>query len=136
MSLQLAVIERLFDRLIATYGSEFTNKYAGDVNKVKSIWSYELQGFANNLNAIAYALENLPERAPNVIEFRNICSKAPEAMPKMVERPAADPAIVAMIKQGLKPVVKAERLDWARVILANPKGRTPTVLKMAQEALA
>lgn len=136
MSLPLAVIDRLFERLIATYGQEFVNKYQGDISQVKSVWGHELGGYANNLHAIAYALENLPEYAPNVIAFRNICMKCPEKAVPMLERPKADPAIVAMIKQGLKPVAAKERLDWARVILENPKGRTPTVLAMAKEALA
>jgi len=135
MSLPLTVIDRLFERLIATYGQEFVNKYQGDLNQVKSVWSHELGGYGKNLHAIAYALEHLPEHAPNVIQFRNICMKSPESQPLMIERPKADPAIVAMIVKNLKPVVKAERLDWARVILENPKGRTPTVLRMAKDAL-
>lgn len=135
MSLPLPVIERLFDRLASTYGTDFTNRYVGEVSKVKSIWAYELSGFETNLKAIAYGLENLPERAPNIIEFRNLCSKAPEVTPVMLDRPKADPKIVAMIKEGLKPIGRADRLDWARAILANQEGRTPTVVQMAKNAL-
>ncbi len=29
---------------------------------------------------VAWALENLPERCPNVIEFRNLCRQAPAEM--------------------------------------------------------
>ena len=135
MSLPLPVIERLFDRLASTYGTDFTNRYVGEVAKVKSVWAYELAGFGSNLKAIAYGLENLPERAPNIIEFRNLCCKAPESAPLMLDRPKADPKIIAMIVDGLKPLAKSDRLDWARLIVANPKGRTPTVVQMAKNAM-
>ena len=98
MSLPLQVIERLFERLVATYGQEFVNKYQGDLNQVKTVWAHELGGFANNLQSIATALESLPERAPNVIEFRNLCYRSTKVQEeKLIERPRADPAIVAMI---------------------------------------
>lgn len=136
MSLPLKVIERLFERLIATYGQEFANKYQGDLNQVKSVWAHELGGYGNKLDAIAYALEHLPERAPNVIEFRNLCTKAPETAVPMLDRPKADPAIIALITQKLSaPVQAVGRLDWARFIVDNPKRRTPTVVQMAKQAL-
>ena len=140
MSLQLTVIERLFDRLIASYGNEFLNRYQGlDVNKAKSMWAYELAGYANRLDAIGWALENLPERAPNVIEFRNLCTKAPEKAAPMLDRPRADPAIVALITKKLSaPVQAVGRLDWAhRIIERKEQGAkiSPTVLRMAKDAL-
>ena len=139
MSLPLQVIDRLFERLIATYGQEFVNKYQGDLNQVKSVWSHELGGFAKNLHGIAYGLENLPEFAPNVIAFKNICMKSPEATPLMIDLPKADPAIVAMIYQKLSaPVKAAGRLDWAhRIIERKDRGAkiSPTVLRMAKDAL-
>jgi hypothetical protein len=48
MSLQLKAIERLFDRLLATYGNEFVTKY-GDMDsaKVKTVWASELAPFEN-----------------------------------------------------------------------------------------
>lgn len=137
MSLQLAVVERLFDRLIASYGNEFLSRYQGlDANKTKSAWSYELSSYANRLESIAWALENLPERAPNVFEFRNLCAKAPEKQTVFIGRPAADPEIVALIAKKLAataPVIG--RLDWAKKILENPEGRTPTVIRMAKDAM-
>lgn len=136
MSLPLQAIDRLFLRLGATYGRDFTGRYEGtEVNAVKSSWAHELSGYGNRLEAIAWALENLPERAPNVIEFRNLCTKAPEQSAPMLDRPKADPAIVAMVVKGIKPVDMPGRLDWAKRILENPKGRTPTVIQMAKNAM-
>ena len=95
MSLQLKVIERLFDRLNATYGRDFMSRYEGqDANAVKTSWSHELSGYANNLHAVAWALENLPERAPNVIEFRALCRRAPEIETTRLPEPVADRARV------------------------------------------
>jgi hypothetical protein len=138
MSLQLPVIDRLFGRLISTYGSDFKGRYQGvDENAVKSAWAHELSGFQNNLTQIGWALENLPERAPNVIEFRNLCRRAPETEKPRLEAPKADPAIAKMIAEKLAavPFNPAGRLDWAKIILANQKGRTPTVIQMAENAL-
>lgn len=137
MSLPLAVVERLFERLIATYGNEFASNWAtSNIANVKSAWAYELAGHANNLGAIAYALENLPERAPNLIAFRNICRTAPQKDAPALERQKADPAIIAMVMQKhAAPVARVDFKEWARVILATPKGRTPTAIQMAKNAL-
>ena len=117
------VIERLFKRLSATYGASWTRQYADvPANDVKTAWMYELEGYAGNLQAIAYALENLPERCPNVIQFRNICRAAPSVQTLQIERPKADPVIVAIILKGLaeKPIAApVDWLDWARRIMAR-----------------
>lgn len=78
MSISIAAVERLFDRLSMTYGSEFKNKWNGiPLNEVKSAWAHELGIFADNLNAIGWALQNLPDRCPNLIEFKSLCKQAP-----------------------------------------------------------
>lgn len=96
MSLPLQAIDRLFLRMGATYGRDFTAKYEGaDAMAVKSSWAHELSGFASNLRPIAWALENLPEKTPNVIEFRAICRRAPAPETPRLPEPKADPARVA-----------------------------------------
>lgn len=78
-------VDRLFFRLQGVYGRDFTSQFmlmdsAGNdigLTNAKQVWSEELGGFAEYPEAIAYALENLPERMPNVIQFREICRKAP-----------------------------------------------------------
>lgn len=78
-------VDRLFVRLQGVYGRDFTSQFSqldssgqdiGMMN-AKQIWSEELGGFSEYPEAIAYALENLPERMPNAIVFREICRKAP-----------------------------------------------------------
>lgn len=140
MSLKLKAVDRIFERLGATYGRDFTGRWEGmDQNTIKSSWAHELSGFANSLPSIGWALENLPERAPNVIEFRGLCRRAPQAEQPLLESPKFDKAIAAMVTDGLRKTLAdqpiAGRLDWAKKILDNPAGRTPTVVQMAKNAM-
>jgi hypothetical protein len=147
MSLPLQAVDRLFDRLSATYGRQFMNLYDGmDANAIKAVWAHELSGFGMRLNSIAWALENLPERAPNAIEFRNICRKAPEPERPKLQEPPADPARLKAELAKLMPAIQAARavaqsdnLAWARRIMGRCDGGekiAPAVVRMARDALA
>lgn len=124
MSLPLPAIDRLFDRLTATYGRQFIGMYEGlDSAAVKTAWAHELSGFARQLQAVAWALENLPERAPNVIEFRALCRRAPAPdVPKLPE-PKADPERVrrelAKLGDFRRPLGNTDCLAWARRIVSR-----------------
>lgn len=139
MSLSLKAIDRIFERMTMTYGRDFSARWEGvDQNAVKSSWAHELAQFDGRLEMVGWALENLPERPPNVIQFKAICWQAPK--PKELALPAPtkiDPEIVRQVAEGLKakPFEKVDNKAWAHRILENPKGRTPTVLKMARDAL-
>jgi hypothetical protein len=143
MSLPLEVIDRVFARLVATYGRDFSARWEGlDQNAVKSSWGHELGGYEKNLKAIAYALENLPERAPNVIEFRNICRRAPSVQTLQLEPPKFDKAIAEMVMNGTRKVLenspKVDHKAWARKILddvAAGMKKSPTVVQMARNAI-
>ena len=85
-------VERIFLRLQGVYGREFTSQYSqyvGDVDigmeNAKQVWAEELAGFTENPDAIAYALETLPDRAPNAIKFRDACRRAPEKPKVLIE---------------------------------------------------
>jgi hypothetical protein len=142
MSLPLQAVDRLFARLTATYGRSFLAGYDGiEPAAVKTAWAHELSGFGGNLQALAWALENLPERAPNVIEFRNIARKAPTPeAPRLPEAPA-DPERLRAELAKLAPVAGQIAATgragtaWAHRILARAEngGRvTRTVLEMAR----
>jgi hypothetical protein len=95
MSISIAAVERLFDRLSMTYGTEFKNKWNGmPLNEVKSAWAHELGIFADNLNAIGWALQNLPDRCPNLIEFKSLCKQAPRPFITALEAPKAPVEVV------------------------------------------
>lgn len=145
MSLPLQAVDRLFARLTATYGRAFLAGYDGiEPAAVKTAWAYELAGFGNNLQALAWALENLPERAPNVIEFRNIARKAPTPEAPRLPEPPANPERVRaeLAKLGnIREQTRRTGVDasWAhRILAAHAAGarKTPTVLAMAREVAA
>lgn len=148
MSLPLKAIDRLFDRLTATYGRDFTARFDGvDQNELKAAWAHELSGFSDKLGMVAWALENLPERAPNVIEFRNIARRAPAPDVPRLPEPKADPVRVAAELAKLAPAlnaIKAPKVNvdhkaWAKRLIARHDAGdklNPTTLRFAKEALA
>jgi hypothetical protein len=147
MSIPTKAVDRLFERLSATYGAAWTRQWADvPVNDVKSAWGHELSGFGNHLEALAWALENLPERCPNVIEFKNLCRRAPEKeLPKLPE-PKANPerlkAELAKLGETRKEIASKTSYDhkaWAKQILARHKAGEnirPVSLRFANEALS
>ena len=89
-------IDRLFERMAATYGSAWERSLgATPVLEAKALWSHQLQAFAERLEAVVWALDELPESPPNVIQFRNLCRSAPAAAVPRLPEPAADPARMA-----------------------------------------
>ena len=118
------VIDAIFAKLAVRYGAVWMRQWDGlDMNLVKSDWGSELSGFASNLEPLRYALRNLPERCPNVVQFRAIANCCPLPEFRQIEAPAADPAKVAQAAAQLGQAAKAmtaQRQDpraWARRIL-------------------
>ena len=119
-------IDRLFDRLGATYGAAWDRSLgATPLLDAKSIWAHELQGFAQRLEAVVWALDQLPEHPPNVIQFRNLCRQAPAPVAPLLPEAKADPARLAaeLAKLGdLRATVTAQPGDmkaWARRLRAR-----------------
>lgn len=148
MSLSTMAVDRLFSRLTATYGRDFIARYAGvPESDLKAAWAHELSGFEGQLGALAWALENLPERAPNVIEFRNLARRAPAPEVPRLPEPAPNPARLAAELAKLAPARAAiaasaagghDPRDWARRIVARSDSGEiliPTTLRFAREAL-
>lgn len=147
MSLPLETVDRIFRRLGATYGRQWAAMWDGlDTRDVKSMWGHELSAFAGaGMHRIAWALENLPERAPNAIEFKRLCFQAPAGEEKQLPSPAADPARVqAELAKlgGMRPARNAgnpgHMKDWARSLVARHEAGEkirPISLRFAQEAL-
>jgi hypothetical protein len=129
MPLPTKAIDRLFERLMLTYGNEWTMKFEGiDMNGVKSMWAHELSSFADNLTAIGWALENLSDRCPNAIEFKKLCRQAPKPDTVMLDMPKASADIVdAEIAAMVKAVVQQTSADdnkrdykaWAKRLKAR-----------------
>jgi hypothetical protein len=146
MSLTTQAIDRLFTRLGATYGAQW-DKSLGNapVSEVKTLWAHELAPFATSLHRVAWALENLPARCPNVIEFKQLCRQAPAPDVPALPEPKADPerlkrelSKLGEVKAKLKSDSKVDHKAWAKRIIARYTAGeriNPTSLRFAREAL-
>jgi len=92
---------------------------------VKEFWEERLEYWLDKPYAIDWALENLPARCPNVIEFHQLCEQAPK--PQLMQLPAPQPEPtperLAMIERLLeeckeslhKPVELPSYRVWQKV---------------------
>lgn len=145
MTMPMKAIDRLFERLAATYGAAWTRQWQDvPMADVKTAWAHELAIFSGSLHRLAWALENLPPKCPNVIEFKALCRQAPAPEAPRLPEPKADPERVKaeLAKLGdLKHRVRAQGPDgreWARAILKRYQmceRINPTTLRFAREAL-
>jgi len=147
MSLPLAWVDRIWEKLSVTYGAEFLSRWRGfdstAINAVKSDWMNELSAFENAPHAIAFALANLPEKPPNVVAFKAICRLAPSAETPALPGPKADPARVKAELAKLSDlrastVQKSNGRDWAQRIIQRVKAGekiSPTVVQMAMASI-
>ncbi|RYF06725.1 MAG: hypothetical protein EOO31_09065 [Comamonadaceae bacterium] len=144
MSLPLQAVDRLFARLAATYGAGWDRSLgSAPINDVKTAWAHELSGFADRLQDIAWALENLPDTCPNVIVFRGLCRRAPQPEAPRLEAPRADPERVRAELAKLQPILKRAApqrhdRDWASALVSRAEAGEkirPISLKFAREAL-
>ena len=117
--LPLNWVNKIFTKLTAVYGREFSNKYSNivdgqDLGMIAAInvWAEELGGFADNPSAIAFGLDvnNLPERPPNLIEFRAICQKAPRDTHLQLEKKRGDISVENLAKLEAIKKQLAERM--------------------------
>jgi len=137
-------IDRLFERLSMTYGIAWDNSIgSAPLNEIKSFWMNQLSGFMQSkesMMGISWALNHLPERPPNLVQFKNLCYQAPAVEKPQLPSPPADPERVKqeLAKLGAMNNVKQDPKDWARKILGDYAAgvkKSPTVLKMARDAL-
>lgn len=123
-------VERIFEKLGKTYGRDFLARWDGfdadAMDEVKHDWAEELSGFHEQPDAIAHALAHLPAKAPNVIEFRQLCRSTPQPSFKQLPRPAQDlqkvAEVVGHVKTKLSKFPQREPKQWARDLKARHDG--------------
>jgi hypothetical protein len=105
-----AWIDRVFSKLTVRYGARFLSLYSGvDLNAVKADWAEHLSGFSGERGrCLAFALDNLPDEAPNVAQFRALCNRAPEPAVKMLPGPKPDMQRVNAEVAKLRTVSRTE----------------------------
>lgn len=140
-----AAVDHVFSTLTVAYGPAFTRSL-GDApeGEIKTFWGYQLSDFTHSKDAkraIVWALQNLPPKVPNAIEFKLLCRNAPSK--QVLALPAAvtvNPEIAAKVLGGLmaKTFEKVDHKAWANRILADVAAgvkKSPTVVQMAKNAL-
>lgn len=145
MSLPLPWVDKIFSKMALVYGRDFINRWEGlELSDVKTDWGHELAGFENWPEAIAHALSNLPpDRAPTVLQFRDLARKAPKPDRPALPEPVANPERVAAELRKLAPILKKadgpyDHKAWARRIVASHDAGQmvrPISLRFAREAL-
>lgn len=122
------VVEYVFKRLAATYGAAWDRSLGqAPIADVMTVWDYQLQQFTQSSAAkkmIIWALENLPDRCPNVMEFKSLCSRAPMVHAAALPAPKADPARVAAELAKMAPLKAMGSLHvdgkaWAKALKAR-----------------
>lgn len=123
-----SVVEYVFKRLAATYGASWDRSLGqAPIADVMTVWEYHLQQFTQSTAAkkmIMWALDNLPDRCPNVMEFKAICRRAPIAQALALPEPQANPARVAAELAKLAPlradtVSPVDHKAWAKRLQAR-----------------
>lgn len=121
MGLPTKAIDRIFSRMEATYMASWERAIGSvPVSDIKTLWSHELAGFEGRLQDIAWALDNLPERPPNIIEFKKLCRLAPAPEVPQVEGPKADPERLKAELKKLGEIIQQPKqtdTEWATRIL-------------------
>lgn len=76
MPMDIRVIKIIFKKMKLTYGKAFINQYRDvQIQEVMQNWAKELAKFRPH--EIAYAIERLPDKPPDVRQFRAVCRMAP-----------------------------------------------------------
>jgi hypothetical protein len=117
MKLKKVWIDRIFERLAGIYGLQFSAKFP-NTEEAKGVWATELGAYDSRPDAIQFALDNLPiDHAPNALEFREICRRAPRDEPKAVrDDTPSNPEKAAEFARKAERLMRDDRdhLAWAR----------------------
>jgi len=125
-------IARIFKNLKLVYGAQFQREYLDgfEEEEVIELWAQRLEYWLDKPYAIDYALEHLPVRCPNVIEFKNLCKQAPAPvlMKLPAPQPEPTPERLAMIDRFLEkcrkspsgPVESPSYRAWQKVQRGEP----------------
>lgn len=141
-SLPEAWVKKIFSTMRVTYGASFDRQWecpagqdaAEHASSMLAHWGTQLGPYANHPEALAYALENLPDFPPSLIEFRNLCRRAPDKKTPLLEAPKVTPAeMLAAVATIAKPEPKEDPKQWARDL--QQRDKNGAALTQAQRAM-
>lgn len=146
----MASVDYVFKVLAAAYGAAWDRSLgAAPLGDVMTVWANAMDGFtqtAQARKAISWALNNLPDRCPNAMEFRRLCHQAPSPEAPRLPEPKADPervraelAKLAPLRQQVQATAySCDAKAWARRIVASHQAGDKVnraALQMARTAL-
>jgi hypothetical protein len=136
------VINKLFFRLSNVYGSQWSQLWKdNDIEEVKDLWADELGYFAHRLDSFAWALDHLPDRPPNLVQFKKLLNDAPTPHQDLIIDYTKAAPIPEAIAQEMKKINQPREVDhkaWAKKILADVENGIPRryiSVRFAKEAL-
>ena len=117
--MQSSWVDRIFEKLAIRYGAMFMDQYReADIEAVKRDWAEVLDGV--QADSVSFAFAYLPfEKAPNAMQFREICRKAPRREELALPAPVADPERVREIVGKLKKPIPAQGTGLALQCMRN-----------------
>ena len=113
MDSRASLVDLIFTKCSLVYGREFLSRWEGlDMEGVKADWAHELGALLDSPQRIRHALMHLPaERAPTVLQFRQLCIGSPDHYTPKLPPPKATPeqrekvsALLRDTRQKLKGV--------------------------------
>jgi len=124
------LIARIFKELKLIYGAQFQREYLDgfEEEEVIEIWTQRLDYWLAKPYAIEFALEHLPIRCPNVIEFEQLCKQAPK--PALVKLPAPQPELTPERRAMIERLLEDCRKGWSNPL--SPRERAHLVWKKMQ----
>lgn len=88
------------------------------VADLKAVWGRELRFLQQNPQAIAHALDHLPEQPPNLVQFKALCVRAPEKAQKELPAPRPDiDRVRQFVAKALASPARTSARDWAVELL-------------------
>lgn len=138
MSLPASWVDRIFQRLTVVYGRDFLSRYDGqDIAEVKADWGAELTCYQQAPEAIRYALEHIPsDKPPTVLQFRDICRRAPQYVPPALPSPPPDPTMAQELRRVFKPMTGRGDRSWVAKLQARIDAKEIRPTKFQRDALA
>ena len=146
----MASVDYVFKVLAAAYGAAWDRSLGtAPMADVKTIWASALDGFTQSVQArkaISWALNNLPDRCPNAMEFRRLCHQAPAPQALRLPEPQANPErmrselakLAPLLEQAKATAAIHDNKAWARRIVARHQAGDKVArctLGLAQDAL-
>jgi hypothetical protein len=127
----MQAVDYIFTQCAATYGADWDRAIGkAPIADIKTAWLNALAPFRNSKKRIVWALQNLPDRCPNPIQFKNLCFQAPMPETPALPEPKADPERVQRELSKLGHIRAAEKpahgmKAWAHRLQARDKAGEP-----------